>query len=155
MKWPLLVLLPFCQSFGASTCSRVATVNSMEVLIDSGSSKKGEGLRYYLQKDPKALEFLEKYQQGARTKVENIVLGTSATGLILAGAIVRSKSQKVTFLASGLALAVVNFLSFKTSEANNERYLHQAIENYNKRNFPAIEWHGRRGGFVIENSWNF
>ena len=52
-------------SHAVETCSRIAIVNYQEVLVDSNASEKGEGLRYHLEKDPVAKEYLDTYQKNS------------------------------------------------------------------------------------------
>ena len=60
LKQFILSLLFFNLSALASeSCSRTATINYQEVLVDSASSLKGEGLRPYLAKDAEALSYLK------------------------------------------------------------------------------------------------
>ena len=72
-------------TFAANTCSRTATINGQEFLVDTNYSERGEGLRFYLEKDPEAKLFLDKYQKGTKMKWQNAALGTLGTILIIAG----------------------------------------------------------------------
>lgn len=123
------------------TCSRVATINYQEVLVDSSSTKKGEGLRFYLEKDPAAKQYLEVYQNQTGIRWQNAALGTIGTGLILSTAFIDdTNSNREVFLLSGLTLLTVNFLLAATMDYYNEKNLHKAIEEYNKRNLPKINF---------------
>lgn len=140
-RFNLLILLTLFPSIllGQETCSRAAIVNHQEILVDTNSSTKGEGLRYYLEKDPESLQLLEKYQDGTRVKFLNAALGTTSSGLLIAGLLTNKDSKKrQTLIISGAALLLVNFLYSKTLERSNEVYLQKAIDTYNKRNLPRI-----------------
>lgn len=141
-KLTLIVLCIFMLStatYGADTCSRIAVINYQEILIDTNSTQKGEGLRFYLEKDPKALQYLNRYQKGTRTHWANAALGTIGSLLLLAGFMVNdSGNSKKSMLIAGSSIIAVNFLVAKTKEHQNEMNLHKAIEEYNKRNLPRI-----------------
>ncbi len=135
----LLFLINFA-SVAEETCSRTAIINYQEVLVDTDSTKKGEGLRFYLEKDEIAEEFLNKYQAGTELKWHSAALGTIGTGLIISGLFVNSTSNNKSVLyLSGATLLVVNFLMAKTFEKGNEENLIKAVEEYNKRNLPRID----------------
>lgn len=122
-----------------STCSRVAIVNYQKILVDLSSRKKGEGLRHYLSKDPESLELLEKYQEGTKINVTSAILGTTATGLIIGGAVINNDNKtRQAFIISGAVLLITNFLFSRTIESTNEKYLEKAVEVYNKSNLPRI-----------------
>ena len=134
----LLTLLCYCVN-AAETCSRVAIINYQEILIDTSSTQKGEGLRYYLEKDSRALEYLDKYQKGTQTKIVNAALGTLGTLLMLTGLLTNSSdAQKRGFLIGGAGIIAVDFAYAKIAEVQNEGNLIKAIEEYNKRNLPRI-----------------
>ncbi len=120
------------------TCSRVAIVNYQEVLVDANASEKGEGLRYHLEKDSKAKEYLDIYQKNSAIRWPNAILGTAGTGLILLGFFNSDSQDRQVYLISGAATVVVNFLVARTLEISNEVNLTRAIEEYNKRNLPKI-----------------
>lgn len=146
------------------TCSRVAKINFQEVLVDSSSTKKGEGLRFYLEKDPVAKQHLEEYQRGTGIRWQNAALGTAGTGLMLSTAFMEDKNNnRELFLFGGLTLLLVNFLLAKTTDYYNETNLHKAIAEYNKRNLPKINFrpsekiNNRKNdyGVSIEKGWGF
>ncbi|HLW56607.1 MAG TPA: hypothetical protein VKY27_04425, partial [Bacteriovoracaceae bacterium] len=62
----LILLLNSLSVFAAETCSRVAIINYQEVLVDVSSSNRGEGLRFYLEKDEVAKGLLDEYQENNR-----------------------------------------------------------------------------------------
>lgn len=129
----------FCGIARAETCNRVAVINYQEVLIDGNSNRKGEGLRTYLEKDPRAKSHLELYQKGVRTDWLNATLGTAGTLLIMSRFFSSRKSgKKGSLLIGGLALIGLNFLIARTKERSNEDHLIDAIYEYNKRNSPQI-----------------
>lgn len=128
--------------FGNETCSRVAVINYQEILVDAGSSKKGEGLRYYLEKDPISKELLDKYQK--KNKPSNWGAASSSLGslLILSGLLQTNETEgfanRDSLLYSGAILIGISYLTSKTLQYNNEEYLKQAVDQYNKRNSPKI-----------------
>lgn len=121
------------------TCSRVAVINYQEVLVDTNSTQKGEGLRYHLDKDPVAKSYLDLYQETAKIKWQNAALGTLGTGLIVSSFLINSDEQnKKNLIIGGASILIINFLVAKTLEYANEENLNQAIKEYNKRNLPRI-----------------
>ena len=81
MNKTLLILTFFTlQSASANeVCGRLCKVNDQEILIDSKSNQKGEGIRNYLEKDPEALIYLEKYQKKNEFHWTDAALGTAGT----------------------------------------------------------------------------
>lgn len=130
-----LVLAPSAKA--EDTCGRTATVNYQKILIDTNSVQKGDGLRYYLEKDPIAKSYLDKYTSGSSTKWTSAIMGTTGTALILGG-ILTSGSNKKPLIIAGISMITVNFFIARTMEYTNETYLNQAVEEYNKRNLPKI-----------------
>ena len=129
------------QAFAEDTCSRVATINHQEILIDANSQQKGENLRYYLERDPVALSFLDKYKSEGDVKWYNALLGTTGTAMIVAGIINDDdRSQRNFFLISGVSTLLINYFITRTADTANEKNLIRAIEEYNKRNLPRIEF---------------
>ena len=120
------------------TCSRVAIINYQEILVDTNSTQKGEGLRYHLEKDPVAISYLDKYQQESKLHWENAALGTGGTLLLLSGILTNDNRKKETMLIGGSVMILVNMLIAKTLEYNNETNLQKSVEEYNKRNLPQI-----------------
>lgn len=139
----VLLILPLWVQANES-CSRVAIVNYQEVLVDASSSNRGEGLRYYLQRDPVAKKLLETYQENNRPRWQSAALSTFGTALTLAG-IVRSGegrnetlTGKNTLIFGGLTMIAVSYLISRTNQYNNEWLLQRSIEEHNKRNTPRI-----------------
>ncbi len=132
------------------TCSREAIINYQSILVDTNSTQKGEGLRFYLQKDQKALAHLNDYQSGTEITWKNAILGTAGTGLIIStGFLDTSSKNKNTIILAGISMIAINFLIARTLEFKNEDNLQQAIQEYNKRNLPKINfrpisYHGKR-----------
>lgn len=168
MRYFLLGLFISCHLFSlpllaVETCSRVAVINFQEVLVDSNASEKGEGLRYHLEKDPVAKEYLNTYQSNSAIRWPNALLGTAGTGLILVGFFTSDSQDRQVYLISGGATILVNFLIARTIEVSNEVNLNRAIEEYNKRNLPKIYFNpGLQGnasfpGFKIglSKDWSF
>ena len=125
------------------TCSRVAIINYQEVLVDTGSNTKGEGLRFYLQKDPNANKLLNEYQR--KNKPYPLTTATSTLGsfMILGGLLQTDENtpgitNRETLIYGGLLLSSISFLVSKTMQYNNEELLERAVEQYNKRNLPRI-----------------
>ena len=138
--------LVFCALVSHATeyCSRIAIINYQEVLVDTGSNSRGEGLRYYLKKDPIAKKLLDKYQDGSNPSWQNTALSTAGGAMILAGLIRTNEGQgetltnKKSLLFGGLAVISLSYLISRTNQYNNENLLFQSIEEYNKRNTPKI-----------------
>ncbi len=132
--------------------------------MDTNSTQKGEGLRFHLEKDKKAKEYLDEYQKGTQIKWQNSLLGSVGTGLVLTSFLTNSSSNnKKSLLIGGATLIAINFLVAKTLESANEKNLINAIEEYNKRNLPKIYFspkarEGREpSGFEVglNKSWNY
>lgn len=130
----------FTQSaYATQVCSRVAQINFQEVLVDTSSTQKGEGLRFYLEKDEVARSYLDKYQDGTKITWQNAALGTIGTGMLIGGLFASDSSDtKKSLLVGGAVMIAVNFFVARTLEYNNEQNLTKAIEEYNKRNLPKI-----------------
>lgn len=130
--------------WGAETCSRVATINYQEVLVDVSSSNPGEGLRYYLQKDQISKELLDEYQENNRPTWKNAAMSTLGTAMILGGLLRTGEGENETLtsrnflLFGGVSLIGVSYLISKTNQVNNEYLLVKSVEEYNKRNTPRI-----------------
>ena len=138
--WSVIFVI-FNALYAAETCSRIAQINYQEILIDTNSTQKGEGLRYYLEKDPKANNYLDLYQDGTRISLVNTVIGTVASSLIIGGVLYnRSNASRKALLIGGSSIMVLNFLVAKTLEHRNEVNLERAIDEYNKRNLPQIKY---------------
>lgn len=143
----LTVLFFLFTSFSApavETCSRVATINYQEVLVDVSSKNRGEGLRYYLEKDQVSKELLNEYQENNRPTWKSAALSTLGTAMILGGLLRTSGGENETItsrnflLFGGATMIAVSYLVSKTNQYNNEYLLLQSIEEYNKRNTPKI-----------------
>lgn len=132
-------------ALAADTCSRIAIVNYQEILVDPSTNAKGEGLRYYLEKDHSALEHLNKYQKNNAPKWQTATLSTAGSALLLSG-VLRSNSDssdggitsKNSLMIAGLTMITLSYLVSKTLQYKNEYNLVQAVEEYNKRNTPRI-----------------
>ncbi len=139
-------------AWGAPDCSRSARIQYHLVPVDSSSGKKGEGLRPYLEKDPRALAYLEKYQAGVPSAWQYAATGTIGTGLVLTGLLADFKQNtERAFIVGGISLILINFLVAKTLENANESNLYRAIDHYNEDNLPRIDFplnsqEGRRSG---------
>lgn len=140
----LLSIILFLPAWGAETCSRVATINYQEVLVDVSSNKRGEGLRYYLEKDPVSKELLDEYQENNRPTWKSAAMSTLGTGMILGGFLRSNEGReeaitsRTSLLFGGAALIAISYLISKTNQYNNEYLLTKSVEEYNKRNTPRI-----------------
>jgi hypothetical protein len=131
-------------SWAEETCSRIATINYQDVLVDVSSKSRGEGLRYYLEKDELSKSLLNDYQNNSRTTWRSAALSTAGTGMIMAGILQSSGdsngavSNRNFLLFGGATMIAVSYLVSKTNQYNNEYLLSKSIEEYNKRNTPKI-----------------
>jgi hypothetical protein len=144
-KLTLLVALFFlAPSYGADTCSRVATINYQEVLVDLSTKNRGEGLRYYLEKDQISEDLLDEYQKNNRPTWRSAALSTLGTAMVLGGLLRTSDGEQDTItsrnllLFGGATMIAVSYLIYKTNQYNNEYLLLKSVEEYNKRNTPKI-----------------
>ena len=139
-----LSLLISHNGWAVDTCSRVAIINYQEVLVDVSSNSRGEGLRFYLEKDPVAKELLDEYQENNRPTWTGAALSTAGTGIMLAGLLRSSEGRgealtgRTTLLVGGAAMIALSYLISKTKQHNNEHLLQKSVEEYNKRNTPRI-----------------
>ena len=119
-------------------------MNYQEVLVDASSSNRGEGLRYYLQRDPVSKKLLDEYQENNRPRWQGAALSTFGTGMILAGFLRSNEgsnellTSRTTLLVGGVSMIAVSYLISRTNQYNNEWLLQRAIEEHNKRNTPRI-----------------
>lgn len=139
----LLSIIPLTY-LAAETCSRVATINYQEVLVDVSSTNRGEGLRYYLEKDEISKSLLDEYQEKNRPTWRSAALSTLGSTMILAGILRSSEGEKenitsrTSLIFGGAGLIAVSYLISKTIQYNNEYLLLKSVEEYNKRNTPQI-----------------
>jgi hypothetical protein len=131
-------------AFSAETCSRVATINYQEVLVDVSSSNRGEGLRYYLEKDQIAKELLDEYQENNRPTWKSAAMSTLGTAMMLGGFLRTTDGENETFTSKnflifgGATMIGVSYLISKTNQYTNEYLLLKSVDEYNKRNTPRI-----------------
>ncbi|HXH31645.1 MAG TPA: hypothetical protein VNJ01_12600 [Bacteriovoracaceae bacterium] len=131
-------------SMAAETCSRVATINYQEILVDVSNNNRGEGLRYYLEKDAVSKGLLDEYQGNNRATWKSAAVSTLGTGMILAGLLRTTEGKGETFisknflLVGGIGIIAFNYLFSTTKQFNNEVLLTKSIQEYNKRNTPKI-----------------
>lgn len=145
IKYFLLISL-FLQnlSYAEEICSRTAIINYQKVLVDTSSNGKGEGLRYYLEKDTISEKHLNDYRRGNQDMTVNAILGTTAIGLFLAGLVSTNSADDKTFgkkellMSTGLGLFITNFVVYRFLEKSNELHLQKAVDEYNNRNLPRI-----------------
>lgn len=144
LKLSVLICLLMGSTWAAETCSRTATINYQDVLVDVSSKNRGEGLRYYLEKDEVAKELLNEYQSNNIPTWKSAALSTAGTAMMLAGLFRTSSGsgESVTsrnfLLFGGATMIAVSYLISKTNQYNNEYLLLKSIEEYNKRNTPKI-----------------
>ncbi len=159
----MIVRMSYVES--TETCSRVAIINHQEILTDTNTGNKGEGLRYYLERDEIAKKYLNIYQDGTQIKTINTVLGSIGTIFLLSGIISSNSSGlRDNFLIGGATTISLNFLITKTLNIANESNLENAINEYNKRHLPRIYFNpnilndktttGERN-FYINRTWRF
>lgn len=130
-------------AFASETCSRVAIINYQEVLVDTSSNSKGEGLRFYLQKDPNAKKLLDQYQDKNKPSVLTTASSTLGSAMIIGGLLQTDENtsgitNRETLIYGGFLLSTISYLVSKTLQYNNEELLQRAVEQYNKRNLPRI-----------------
>ena len=144
MKFLIGIVLIFNSSkiWAAQSCSRVAYINYQEVLVDSSSSVRGDGLKFYLNRDPIAKEYLELYQKQSKPSKGSAAISTVGIGISIAG-LLQKKDQdgffsRNTLVATGLGIILINLFTSKTMLYQNEKNLIRSIDEYNKRNRPQI-----------------
>jgi hypothetical protein len=145
MKFIILVGLIFVHlTHAADTCSRIAIVNYQEILVDPSTTSKGDGLRYYLEKDEKAKLMLDEYQTSNAPKWQTSVL-SSVGSILFLGGVLRSNSSndegitsRSSLMITGATFITLSYLISRTIQYKNEFILSGAIEEYNKRNLPRI-----------------
>lgn len=121
-------------------CSRTAQINYQKVLVDIGSQSKGEGLRFYLQKDPKAKSLLDEYQEKSKPSIYGATTSTLGSLMVLSG-LLNSGETSVTnnsITYAGVFLIAISYLTTRTLQYSNEKILENAVNSYNKRNSPKI-----------------
>ncbi len=138
----IVLLLNSSKIWAAQSCSRVAYINYQEVLVDSSSSVRGDGLKFYLNRDPIAKEYLELYQKNSKPSKSSAAISTVGIGISIAGLLQKKDEDGVfsrnTLVATGLGIILVNLFVSKTMLYQNEKNLIRSIDEYNKRNRPQI-----------------
>lgn len=141
-KTLIIFILMINVCFAAEVCSRRAIINYQEILVDGGSNKKGEGLRFYLEKDKFSKELLDEYQQKNKPTILTAATSTFGSLMIFSGLLQTNESEGVqnrnTLLFSGGILVALSYLVTKTTQYKNEEILKRAVDQYNKRNLPRI-----------------
>ena len=137
----------------------MAIINYQEVLVDTNSTEKGEGLRYHLDKDPLAKKYLDLYQDTSKIRWQNAALGTIGTGLIISSFISNTNDEnKKSLIIGGVSLLLINFMVARTLEYANEANLQNAIDEYNKRNLPKIyflQTKNKVNSIMLAKDWSF
>lgn len=141
-------------------CSRIAIINQQEFLVDPNLNRKGEGLRFYLARDEKAKELLEKYQNTSDQRLRSAIIGTSGALMLLGSTFVSGGNNKQALVIGGISTIFINFLVSKTIDNNNEKYLIEAVHEYNKRREPKIYFKSKDGEVTepkmyLEKTWSF
>lgn len=139
----LTVIASLHNGWANETCSRVAIINYQEVLVDTSSNSKGEGLRFYLEKDPNAKKLLNEYQEQNKPSLLATTTSTLGSAMILGGLLQTDENtsgitNRNSLIYGGLLLSTISYLVSKTLQYNNEELLQRAVEQYNKRNLPRI-----------------
>ncbi len=108
--------------------------------MDVSSKNRGEGLRYYLEKDEIAKGLLNDYQANNIPTWKSAALSTAGTALMIGALLTSSgnENSKNFMLLGGATMIAVSYLISKTNQYNNEYLLTKSIEEYNKRNTPKI-----------------
>jgi len=159
----LFLFLITAKCYGEVVCSRLALVNHQEVIVDTSSSQKGEGLRFYLEKDNASKKLLDDYQKGGSMQWQNTLIGSSGTLLLLSSLFLTvNKETKKQLRFSGLFMLLINFAVANSYQQANEKNLIKAIEEYNKRNLPIIDFPAQSDGkgcckdqIVVGQTWSF
>ena len=108
------------------------------------NATRGEGLRYYLEKDEIAKGLLNEYQENNRPTWKRAALSTLGTAMLLGGLLRSSGGDdggltgKNFLLFGGATMIGISYLISKTNQYNNEYLLLRSIDEYNKRNTPKI-----------------
>ena len=136
------IFLLSINGYANESCSRTATINYQNVLVDAGSNKRGEGLRFFLEKDPLSKKLLDEYQEKDKPTILSASVSTVGSLLILSGLIQTSNSENVqqtnSLIYSGSLLVALSYLVSRTLKLNNEKLLDESVKEYNKRNTPRI-----------------
>lgn len=144
MKIIVLLSIFLANTVNASekTCSRTAKINYQDVLVDSSSSIKGDGLKFYLNKDPIAKEYLRIYQENAKPSIKFAAISTLGLGISLAGLLTDKTTNGIlsrnSLIGIGIGVVLINLFVSKTYSYKNEKNLYKAVDEYNKRNRPKI-----------------
>lgn len=145
MKIIILSFLIFLNNaLATEVCSRIAVINYQEVVVDTSSNKKGEGLRFYLEKDSVAEELLNEYQEKTKPSLWTASFSTVGSVMILGGLALSSNNDNSSFMnknnlfIGGALLVSISYLASKTMQYKNEEILGRAVDQYNKRNSPRI-----------------
>lgn len=137
-----IIFLTIQIGYCAETCSRKAIINYQEILVDGGSNKKGEGLRFYLEKDKYSKELLDKYQEMNKPTIWSASTSTIGSLMIFSGLLQTNEDDGIqnrnTLLYGGGILVALSYLVTRTMQYNNEEVLKNAVDQYNKRNLPRI-----------------
>ncbi len=163
------MISPLASAQITDTCSRVAIINYQEVLVDSGPTGRGEGLRYFLEKETLSSRLLNQYQEQNRPRWEYSILSTIGFASLLYGLFgPRIDSDRGIWSQNGLiisggTLVALSYLVTRTHIYRNERLLERAIEEYNKNNTPRIyfspyrelQGHNKGAGLSISINKNF
>lgn len=140
----LIIFSLLGEAFAAETCSRVATINYQEVLVDVSSNNRGEGLRYYLEKDPVSKDLLDEYQDNNRPSWKTAAMSTLGSAMIIGGLLRTGSGEGESFtnrnvlIVGGISMIAISYLVSRTNQYKNEYLLQKSVDEYNKRNTPKI-----------------
>src|SRR5690606_10459719 len=126
MKIIILSFLIFLNNaLATEVCSRIAVINYQEVVVDTSSNKKGEGLRFYLEKDSVAEELLNEYQEKTKPSLWTASFSTVGSVMILGGLALSSNNDNSSFMnknnlfIGGALLVSISYLASKTMQYKN------------------------------------
>lgn len=124
-------------------CGRTAEINGENIAIDASTTQKGEGLRFYLTKDPEAKKYFDEYTESNKPNWKRIGVSTFGMGLIIGGFLSSNDTdndffKRDTLLVSGVTIVALSFVYAKTRQSEKEVILQKSINEYNKRNEPKI-----------------
>ncbi len=125
------------------TCSRKAIINYQEVLVDTSTNKRGEGLRYFLSKNKESERLLNEYQNLSKPSLRKALLSTLGSTMLLSGLLLTNDNEnnflnKTTLTVGGAFVIVLSYLTTKTIQYKNEAVLERAVQNYNQNEKPTI-----------------
>jgi hypothetical protein len=126
------------------SCSRTALINHQRILVDSSSSIKGDGLKFYLTQDPVAKQYFEIYQEKSSPSIGSAIISTAGLATIVTGFLTDKEKDGLvsrnSLIGIGIGAMIINFFVSKSLNYANEKNLEISINEYNKRNEPKINF---------------